>query len=45
MGVVVGAATVSDLQEGLALSEWEQYWLLKIAGGKVAESRCEYVPS
>lgn len=25
-GVLVGAPVVSDLEEGLELSEWEQYW-------------------
>lgn len=33
-GAVVGAAVVSDLGEGLELSEWEQYWLLEAVSRK-----------
>lgn len=34
LGVVVGAAVVSDLEGGLILSEREQYWLLRAISRK-----------
>lgn len=33
-GVVVGALVVSDLEEGLGVSEWEQHCLLKAVSRK-----------